>query len=206
MNRVESNKPQGKPRKCWRVARWGAMACGFIVVLLGLTTRALVLKQPTLPSVELDSAAAVRLETRIQEADARAATGKEDRIEAGEKETNSLLSSYLSANQQPSSNNGKAQLTDVRVKLNQDRMRICLVLGVNHKALVVEFEGKVSTVNGYLRFEPLSGSIGSLPIPRSSLEAATRRMMQSDQGRRRLRLPKNIRDVHVSEGKIVVTY
>jgi hypothetical protein len=57
-----------------------------------------------------------------------------------------------------------------------------------------------------LRFEPVSGQIGSMPIPQSSLETAVRHMMESPENRERLRLPAEMSGLKIENGEIVASY
>jgi len=70
----------------------------------------------------------------------------------------------------------------------------------------LQLEGRLSTQNGYLRFEPVSGQIGALPIPQSSLENAVQRLMDSPVNREKFKLPSEIADLHIENGEVVASY
>jgi hypothetical protein len=72
--------------------------------------------------------------------------------------------------------------------------------------MTLQLEGRLGTQNGYLRFEPLSGQIGSFPIPQSALESAVQRMMDSPENREKLKLPSEISDLRIQNGEIVASY
>ncbi len=74
------------------------------------------------------------------------------------------------------------------------------------KDLTLEVESKLRTVNGAVQFEPQSGKIGALPIPKSLLQSSMKKMMNSPEGRELLRLPHNMSDVHIEDGRIVATF
>jgi hypothetical protein len=57
-----------------------------------------------------------------------------------------------------------------------------------------------------LNFEPVSGQIGSLPIPQSSLESAVQRLMNSPENREKLKLPPEITDLRIQNGEVVAVY
>jgi hypothetical protein len=101
---------------------------------------------------------------------------------------------------------GSSSVQDMKLNFSGDRMRMYVLLNVRGKDLTVELEGKLRTLDGYLDFEPLSGRIGALPVPRSSLKKAFERMIANPENRRLLQLPKELRDVHVEDSKIVVAY
>jgi hypothetical protein len=57
-----------------------------------------------------------------------------------------------------------------------------------------------------LRFEPVSGQFGSLPIPQSALESAVQRLMDSPENREKLKLPSEISDLRIQNGEVVASY
>ncbi|HEX4543037.1 MAG TPA: hypothetical protein VH114_07715 [Candidatus Acidoferrum sp.] len=72
--------------------------------------------------------------------------------------------------------------------------------------MTLQLEGRLSAKNGYLNFEPVSGQIGSLPIPQSSLESAVQRLMNSPENREKLKLPPEITDLRIQNGEVVAVY
>jgi hypothetical protein len=77
---------------------------------------------------------------------------------------------------------------------------------VHGKDLTLELLGRLGAEDGFLRFEPISGQLGALPIPQSTLETAIQRLMDSPENREKLRLPPDISDMHVENGQLVATY
>jgi hypothetical protein len=100
----------------------------------------------------------------------------------------------------------RSNVKDVKVQLIDDRVRAYVVFDVQGKEMTLELEGRLGADNGFLRFEPVSGRIGSLPIPQSTLEAAVRRMMESPENRDKLRLPSDISGLKIENGEVVATY
>ncbi len=100
----------------------------------------------------------------------------------------------------------RSNVKDVRVQLIEDRVRAYVVFDVHGKDMTLQLEGRLGAENGYLRFEPVSGQLGSLPIPQSTLEAAVRRMMDSPENRDKLKLPAGISDLRIENGEIVAKY
>jgi hypothetical protein len=72
--------------------------------------------------------------------------------------------------------------------------------------MTLQLEGRLSAQNGYLNFAPVSGQIGSLPIPQSSLESAVQRLMNSPENREKLKLPPEITDLHIQNSEVVAVY
>src|SRR5260221_8185 len=83
----------------------------------------------------------------------------------------------------------RSNVRDVKVQLIDDRVKAYVVFDVHGKDMTLQLEGRLGAQNGYLRFEPLSGEIGSLPIPQSTLESAVQRLMDSPENREKLKLP-----------------
>jgi len=81
-----------------------------------------------------------------------------------------------------------------------------VVFDMHGKDITLELEGRLGSSNGYLRFEPVSGQIGSLPIPQSTLESAVQKLLDSPENREKLRLPADIADLRVENGELVATY
>jgi hypothetical protein len=80
------------------------------------------------------------------------------------------------------------------------------VFDVHGKDMTLQLEGKLGADNGFLRFEPVSGHIGALPIPQATLEAAVRKMMESPENREKLKLPSDISDLKIENGEVVAKY
>jgi hypothetical protein len=75
---------------------------------------------------------------------------------------------------------------------------------IHGKDLTLVLEGRLGAQNGYLRFMPTGGKLGSLPIPQSTLEGAVARMLESPENRDKLRLPDGVGDVRIENGELVV--
>jgi hypothetical protein len=100
----------------------------------------------------------------------------------------------------------RSSVKDVKVELIEDRVRAYVVFDFHGKDMTLQLEGKLGAEDGYLHFEPVAGQIGSLPIPRSTLEAAVARMMESPENRERLKLPNDMSGLKIENGEVVATY
>ena len=100
----------------------------------------------------------------------------------------------------------RSNVKDVKVQLVDDRVRAYVVFDVHGKEMTLQLEGKLGADNGFLRFEPVSGQIGALPIPQATLEAAVRKMMESPENREKLKLPSDISDLKIENGEVVAKY
>ena len=100
----------------------------------------------------------------------------------------------------------RSNVRDVKVQLLADRVKAYVVFDVHGKDITLQLEGRLGAQNGYLRFEPVSGQIGSLPIPQSTLESAVQRLIDSPENREKLKLPPAIADLRIENGELVARY
>jgi len=100
----------------------------------------------------------------------------------------------------------RSSVRDVKVELVEDRVRAYVVFDFHGKDLTLQLEGRLASANGYVRFEPVSGQLGSLPIPQSALETAVQRMMDSPENREKLKLPPEIADLRIENGELLATF
>jgi hypothetical protein len=100
----------------------------------------------------------------------------------------------------------RSSVKDVKVELVEDRVRAYVVFDFHGKDMTLQLEGKLGAEDGYLHFEPVAGQIGSLPIPKSTLEAAVAKMMESPENREKLKLPNDMSGLKIENGEVVATY
>jgi hypothetical protein len=190
----------------WRLA--GYIIAGILgtVLLLGVIGLLLILHTTPPPVIHTDPVAAQRLQQQLQEAQTAAASGTQGMVRADETELNSLLKGYFQGRTAKPTNDAFAVVRDMKLSLSEDRLQLYVLANFQGKDITAVIEGKVRTVNGYLDFEPLNGKIGALPIPKSSLKRAMEQMLTTPDGREAARLPKNLLDLHVENGKLVVVF
>ncbi len=224
-NSSKSNEPH-KPLTGWRLGyrifRWTTLITGVITILL------LLHKTPA-PYVRVDPGAGDRLEAKLQQVATSSAAGVPQVLRVDEAEINAYLLSHLTlkpgdapkntrapgaqtasiaapAGSEPSVQEVQSSVRDVKINLIDDRVRAYVVFDFHGKDMSLQLEGRLRSDEGYLRFEPTRGQLGSLPIPQSSLESAVRKMMDSPENREKLRLPEDLRELHIENGEIVVSY
>lgn len=207
----------------FRIVRWSVYGCVLIVLIL-------LLHKSAPPAVSTTPEAAARAEQKFQDAQQAVAQGQPATLRMDETELNSYLASHLvlpgnkpavasaAAGDGPGAAPNPDQPTmddveqmrsnvkDVKVQLIDDRVRAYVVFDVHGKEMTLQLEGKLGADNGFLRFEPVSGQIGALPIPQATLEAAVRRMMESPENREKLKLPSDISDLKIENGEVVAKY
>ena len=100
----------------------------------------------------------------------------------------------------------RSSVRDVKVQMVGDQVHAYVVFDMHGKDLTMELAGRLGSSDGFLRFEPVSGQLGSLPIPQSTLKSAVARLMNSPENKEKLRLPAGIREMHIENGELVATY
>ncbi len=209
-------------RWVFRIFRWSTYLVAFITLIL-------VLHKEPAPAVVTTPQAAARAEEKFAQVEETVAQGQPGTVRLDESELNSYLASHLdlktdppaaaAATPAPDATSGgpgsptaedvekmKSSVRDVKVQMDGDRVKAYVVFDVHGKDMTLELEGKLGTTNGYLQFVPVSGHIGSLPIPQSTLETAVQKLMESPENREKLRLPADISDLHIENGELVATY
>lgn len=214
----EESRPLSAWRMAYRILRWTTLASGVIATLL------LLHKAPA-PVVAYDADAGKRLEAKLQEVASASASGIPQILRIDEAEINSYLLSHLilkqtvaavstaptpqmaaPAGNEPTQEEIQSSVRDVKINLIDDRVRAYIVFDFQGKDMSLQLEGRLHADEGYLRFEPTSGQLGALPIPQGSLESAVRKMFSSAENREKLRLPADLRDLHIEKGEIVISY
>jgi hypothetical protein len=216
---------EAKPANPWklifRIVRWTTYAFALITLVL-------VLHKAPPPPVETSPQAAARAEQKFADVERAVASGQPATLRMDETELNSYLSSHLELSDNAATKpapTGEPQGTprgsaptpqdveqmrsnvrDVKVQLIEDRVKAYVVFDVHGKDMTLQLEGRLTAQNGYLTFEPVSGQIGSLPIPQSTLESAVHRLMDSSENREKLKLPSEIADLRIENGEVVASY
>src|SRR5438876_3833752 len=221
MEFAHSDATSVSPRKrIFRIIRWTTYTFAIVTLVL------LFHKAPP-PLVETSPQAAARAEEKFAQVEKAVANGQPATLRMDETELNSYLASRLAlagngapnptpAGGAQSAPNGatptpqeveqmRSNVRDVKVQLIDDRVKAYVVFDVHGKDMTLQLEGRLSAQNGYLNFAPLSGQVGSLPIPQSTLESAVRRLMESE-NREKLKLPRQIADLHIENGEVVAHY
>jgi hypothetical protein len=209
----------------FRIVRWTVYGCALILLIL-------LLHKAAPPPVAANAEAAARVEQKFQDVQQSVAQGQPATLRMNETELNSYLASHLALagrdtstgtvtaapNTAPSETPDpdqpavddveqmRSNVKDVKVQLVGDRAKAYVVFDVHGKEMTLQLEGTLGADNGFLRFEPVSGQIGALPIPQATLEAAVRKMMESPENRDKLKLPSDVSDLRIENGEVVATY
>jgi len=221
--------PPCKPsplRLVFRIFRWATYAAAIVTLLM-------VFHATPPPLIATSPQAAARVEQKVEAVEHAVASGQSATLRLDQVELNSYLASHLdispaaSAKSAPNTaprgdansnlpalagtpaeqvEQARSSVRNVKVELVEDRVRAYVVFDFHGKDLTLHLEGRLASGNGYLRFEPVSGQLGSLPIPQSALEAAVQRMMDSPENREKLKLPPEISDLRIENGELLATF
>ena len=112
----------------------------------------------------------------------------------------------LSSGEQPSIDEIQSSVKDVKVDMVGDVVKAYVIFGFHGKDLSLELDGHLSADNGYMKFVPISGKLGSLPLPQATLNEAVDKLMSSPENREKLKLPSDISDIKIEDGHAVVQY
>jgi hypothetical protein len=100
----------------------------------------------------------------------------------------------------------QSAVKDVKVDMDGDLVKAYVVFDFHGKDLSLELDGHLGSENGYLKFVPVAGKLGSLPLPQSTLDAAVEKMLESPENREKLKLPNDVSDIRIENGQAVVNY
>ena len=216
-------------RTAYRILTWTSLA-GLLITI------ALVLRKSTPPPVTFDPAAAARVEEKFAAADQAKASGQPAQVQIDRTELNSYLQQNLdlpnspAANAAPAPNDAQSgnppadplaglassdqptldqvqsSVKDVKVDMVGDLVKAYVIFDFHGKDLSLELDGHLASQNGYLKFEPVAGKLGSLPLPQSTLQAAVDKLMSSPENRDKLKLPGDVSDIKIENGQAVLSY
>lgn len=215
---------------------FGLSAACWSTYLAALITLILVLHKSPPPQVQSSPQAAARAEEKLEQVEQSVSQGQKATLRLDESELNSYLATHLALAQNvpsapapsnapssaplatPQSTEGpgapsaadveqvRSSVRDVKVQMEGDHVKAYVVFDVHGKDMTLELVGRLGASDGYLKFEPISGQIGSLPIPQSTIESAVQRLMESPENRDKLKLPADISDMHIENGELVANY
>jgi hypothetical protein len=112
----------------------------------------------------------------------------------------------LSSNDAATVEQVQSSVKDVNVTMEGDLVKAHVIFDFHGKDLSLELDGHLGSQDGYMKFIPVSGKLGSLPLPQSMLDAVVSKMMESPENREKLKLPADISDIQVQNGQAVVSY
>jgi hypothetical protein len=196
----------------------------------------MVLRKSPAPDVPNDPNAAARAEQKLQAADLARAAGRPAQVALDRTELNSYLAENLqvegarvpvgvdavgggkprytsapvggasASDPEPTLEDVQSSVKDVKVDMAGDVVKAYVLFDFHGKDMTLELDGHLTTEGGYIKFEPISGMLGSMPLPQSVLNSAVEKMMASPENREKLRLPPDVGDIKIEDGHAVMTY
>jgi hypothetical protein len=112
----------------------------------------------------------------------------------------------IAGGDQPTWDQVQSSVKDVKVDMDGDIVKAYVIFDFHGKDLSLELDGHLTAANGYVKFEPVRGRLGSLPLPQSTLDEAVEKLMASPENREKLRLPPDISDIKIVDGQAVIQY
>jgi hypothetical protein len=100
----------------------------------------------------------------------------------------------------------QSAVKDVKIDMDGDLVKAYVIFNFHGKDLSLELDGHLGAQDGYIKFDPVAGKLGSLPLPQSTLDAAVEKLMASPENREKLKLPNDISDIQIVNGQAVITY
>ncbi len=127
-------------------------------------------------------------------------------VAASPSDSNAGPLAALSGNDGATLEQVQSSVKDVQVDMDGDLVKAHVIFDFHGKDLSLELDGHLGSQDGYIKFVPVAGKLGSLPLPQSMLDAAVTKMMASPENREKLKLPSDINDIQIQDGKAVVSY
>ena len=212
-------------RIAYRVFSWSTLV-GLVLTLV------LILRKAPAPNVPYDRDAVARVEQKFAAADQARAEGQPSQVQLDRTELNSYLKDNLALEGQPQAPTSQPQnspgantnpatlaaadqatleqvqstIKDVKIDMDGDLVKAYVLFDFHGKDLSLELDGHLGTQDGYIRFQPVAGSIGSMPLPQLVLQTTVDKLMASPENRDKLKLPPEISDIQIVDGQAVVTY
>ena len=78
----------------------------------------------------------------------------------------------IAGGDQPTLDQVQSSVKDVKVDMDGDIVKAYVIFDFHGKDLSLELDGHLTADNGYVKFVPVSGKLGSLPLPQSTLDEA----------------------------------
>lgn len=108
--------------------------------------------------------------------------------------------------QTPTLEEVQSSVRDVKVDMIGDVVKAYVVFNFHGQDLSMELDGHIRAEGGYLKFEPISGAIGSMPLPTSTLHSVADHILDSPENRDKMKLPSGVDNIRVVDGQVVVDY
>ena len=198
--------------RLFRVLPWISLALTTGVVLTILRS------SPPLP-IQTDPQAADRIAEKIGQLEMAVLTGRPHSLSLNEAELNQWMRDNLaiaSAHQAqqagipvPTGHEASVQevqsaLKDVRMNLMGSQVRAYALFALYGKEISLQLDGTIETRDGFIRFKPTAGKLGSLSLPSGTLDRVTQQLLESPKNREMFRLPPHITSIGIVDSSLVI--
>jgi len=207
-------RPRPGPfRRFYRVFRWVALAACLMALFL-------LLRPSAPPPVRMDPQAAEHIQEKMEELERAVAKGQAHDMQLSEAEVNVWMQSSLAPEPgpapggsgapaspgEPTMEQVRSSVRDVRINLVGDEVHAYVLFNLYGKDISLQLEGHLFVADGRLRLQPTSGKLGSMPIPKVTLDRAVSRLFDSPENQDKFLVPPYIKDIRVVNGEMVVSY
>ena len=199
----------------WRFVR----LLPLVLLAITITILFLILKQAPPLTIQTDSEAAERVTEKMARLQLAMESGHPHSLSLNEAELNYWLrnnlaiaspsqlgeaGSSLPAGQGATVQEVQSALKDVRINMIDHQLRAYALFTIYGRDISLQLDGTLEVTDGVLRFKPLMGKLGSLPIPRSTLDHVVQHLFDSSQNRDNFKLPPQIASVWIENSTLVV--
>lgn len=214
-----------RPRRGFGWLRFGFRLFPWLSLAAMIGVFYLILQEAPPLKIQMDPQALARVDRKMQELQVAAQTGQPYTLNLDEAELNAWLQANLAQSQgrspqqvsgmmppthapvdDPRFQETQDAMKDLRVNLVGDSVRAYAVFRVYGQDVSLMLEGQVFAENGYLRFKPAEVKIGSLPIPKATLDRVTQRLFDSPESRDSFQLSPHISSVDIRRGRLFVAF
>ena len=106
---------------------------------------------------------------------------------------------------EPNVQEDQSALKDVRMNLMGNQLRAYAIFILYGKEISLQHDDTITTEGGYIRLQPTSGKLGSLPIPSLTLDRVVHQLFDSPNNRDKFQLPPQIESVRVENNSLVIS-
>jgi hypothetical protein len=191
-----------------------------VALAVALIAFYLLLRPSPPPSVRTDPQAALRIQEKMDEMERTLAKGQPHDLQLTEAEVNVWMQSSLALETGPAPGGSgtaappaeptveqvRSSMRDIRINLVGDEVHAYVLFNLYGKDISLELQGHLFVADGRLRLQPTSGRLGSMPIPKVTLDRAVSRLFDSPENQDNFLVPPQIKDIRVVNGELVVSY
>jgi uncharacterized protein YpmS len=187
-------------QRALKLIRWVPLAVPVLCLFL-------IFSLPAPPKVERDAEATASAQEKLSFAQDAIHHGATHSATFSEAELNSIVMLSLrdpAAYATEQDQKAAESIRDLRLQLKEDHIVMYVAFRLYGKMMTLTLSGKLRVENDSLRFDAESGSLGSLPLPVLVLDRAMSRLFDAPENREKFRLPRQVRDVRVEQGQLIV--